>query len=43
MNREKVIQEYLKEKNEEEIHQNELYGLVYSKMLSQAAKDSQKD
>lgn len=40
MNREKIIQEYIKEKTEEEIRQNELYGLVYSKMLSQAAKES---
>ena len=43
MNREKVIQEYIKEKNEEEIHHNELYGLVYSKMLSQAAKESKEE
>ena len=41
MNRKKAIQESIKEKNEEEIQKNELYGIVYSKILSQAARDSQ--
>ena len=40
MNRQKYSEEWVKTKNEIEIQKNRQYGIVYSEIISKAAKNS---